>query len=98
MKEVSEKIHIKLRVNNKEYPLTVDRNKEEIYRIAERRINERLNLYKQKFDGLDEVFYMSMTMLDLTVRLAEIEKRNDTKPYDDMLSTLTAEIEEALKK
>lgn len=98
MNEVSEKFVIKLRINNLEYPITVRRDKEEIYRSAERRINEKLNLYKQHFPGQSEERYVFMTMLDLVSKLVECEKRNDTQPFTAACDQLSAEIEKALKE
>lgn len=98
MNEVSERFVIKLRINNQEYPITVRRDKEEIYRAAEKRINEKLNRYKQQYPHLGEERYVFMTMLDLVTKLIECEKKNDTEPYLDILNELTSEIEEVLPK
>ena len=37
-------------------------------------------------------------MIDLGLRLQKELKRNDTKPYDDILTKLTSEIEAVLKE
>ena len=33
-----------------------------------------------------------MTLLDLSVRLIQSERRNDTEPYESVMNNLTAEI------
>lgn len=92
MAEVSEKFLITLRIDNKPYPATIRREEEEVYREAERRINDKLNLYKERFPGKGSNDYLHMTLLDLSLRLVREERRNDTAPFVDAMSNLTAEI------
>ncbi len=92
MAEISEKFQIQLRIDNKSYPVNVRRDEEEIYREAERRINDKLNVYKSKFQNLEKEQYLYMALLDLSVRLVQSERRNDTEPYKSVMSNLTAEI------
>lgn len=97
MKNGNERFSIRLRINNQEYPITVRRDEEEIYRAAERRINERLNLYRRHYPNLAEERYMFMAMIDLTTKLLENERRNDAQPYLDVMETITSEAEKALE-
>ena len=90
MNEVSEKFVIQLRIDNQTYPIKIRR------RAAERKINDKLNLYKEHFPNLEEERYMFMAMLDLSVQLIRSEKRNDTEPYEAVLQNITAEIESTL--
>ena len=96
MNEVREKFVIQLRIDNQTYPIKIRRDEEEIYRAAERKINDKLNLYKEHFPNLEEERYMFMAMLDLSVQLMRSEKRNDTEPYEAVLQNITAEIESTL--
>mgnify|MGYP001737257343 CR=1 FL=1 len=60
-------------------------------------INELLNAYFSNFKGRKgdkEITYFAM--IDLALRLERQLLRNDTKPYDDILSKLTSEIESEL--
>lgn len=92
MAEMSEKFQITLRIDNQSYPVNVRRDEEEIYREAERMINDKLNIYKSKFQNLEKEQYLYMALLDLSVRLVQSERRNDTEPYKAVMSNLTAEI------
>ena len=96
MNEVSEKFVIQLRIDNQTYPIKILRDEEEIYRAAERKINDKLNLYKENFPNLEEERYMFMAMLDLSVQLIRSEKSNDTEHYEALLQNITAEIESTL--
>ena len=52
MAEASEFFLIQLRIDNQTYPVNIRRDQEEIYREAERQINDKLNLYKDRFPNL----------------------------------------------
>lgn len=94
MAEMSEKFQITLRIDNQSYPVNVrrDEGEEEIYREAERRINDKLNVYKSRFPNLEKEQYLYMALLDISVRLVQSERRNDTEPYKSVMASLTAEI------
>ncbi len=96
MNEASEKFVIQLRIYNQTYPIKIRRSEEEVYRAAERKINDKLNLYKEHFPNLEERRYMFMAMLDLCVQLLRSEKRNDTEPYENAMRSIAAEIESTL--
>ena len=87
MAEASEFFLIQLRIDNQTYPVNIRRDQEEIYREAERQIND-----KDRFPNLAKEQYLYMTLLDLSVRLIQSERRNDTEPYESVMNNLTAEI------
>lgn len=92
MAKDSEKFLITLRIDNQPYPVTIRRDEEEVYREAERQINDKLNLYKERFPGMSNEPYLYMTLLDLSLRLVKAERRNDTTPYTDVMNNLSKEI------
>lgn len=94
-----DRINIRLHIYDTDISVRVPREEEPLYRKDAELINELLNLYYSNFKGTKsdkEIIYFAM--IDLGLRLQKSLKRNDTKPYDDILSKLTSEIEEALKK
>lgn len=92
----SDKFIIQLWIGNQKYPITVSRDKEEIFRKAEKLVNEKLNRYRITYPNQGDDIYMSVVLLDLAVSLLQSEERQDTEPYNKVLSQLTKEIEEAL--
>ena len=92
MADASEKFFIQLRIDNQTYPVNIRRDEEEIYREAERKINDKLNLYRESFPNLPKEQYLYMTLLDLSVSLVRNQRRNDTEPYKSVMNNLTAEI------
>lgn len=97
MEEVSEKFIIHLRIGRSVFPVTIERHKEEIYRAAEKLINERIDFYNKRYSNQNADVYMRMAMLDLAVSVKTNETRNDTKPYQKSMETLLQEVEETLK-
>jgi hypothetical protein len=94
----SNKINIRLNIYDTEIMVKVLRDEEALYRKGATLINELLNAYFENFKGRKsdkEITYF--VMIDLALRLEKQLQRNDTKPYDDILSKLTSEIEATLK-
>ncbi|MBM6991663.1 MAG: cell division protein ZapA [Prevotella sp.] len=95
----SSKINIRLHIYDTEIMVRVPREEEALYRKGSELINELLNAYFSNFKGSKsdkEITYFAM--IDLALRLERQLDRNDTQPYDDILSKLTSEIENALDK
>lgn len=91
-----DKFVIQLWIGNQRYPITVSRDKEEVFRKAEKLVNEKLNRYRTTYPNQGNEIYMSVVLLDLAVSLLQSEERRDTEPYNTALSQLTKEIEEVL--
>ena len=90
----SEFLRITIRLGKMLFPITVKRREEEIYRAAEKLINERLNFYAGKYQHQGDETYMARAMLDIAVALKKDEQRKDTAPLMEKITTLLKEIEE----
>lgn len=93
-----EKLNIRLHVYDEFINVTIRRDEEQAYRDAAKLITERYGVYTQRFklSKGDHVVAL-MTLVEIALRYQQERQRNDTTPYDDILSQLTSEIEEALK-
>lgn len=93
----SEKLHIRLHVYDEEIEAVIDRTEEEYYRAAAKFITDRYNVYAQIFKGRkgDHTIAL-MTLIDIALQYQKERAKNDTAPYADILTKLTAEIEDAL--
>ncbi len=59
---------IKLRIAGKTYSFTIDSEKEEVYRLAEREVNNSAAEFeRQKFDGFVIQDYLAMTALKFAI-------------------------------
>ena len=99
MAEVNnEKLNIRLHVYDEEIQVTVKRPDEEYYRTAAKLITDRYNAYAQAYKGKKSEHTIAlMTLIDVALMYERERGKNDTAPYDDILTKLTSEIEEALK-
>lgn len=93
---VNDKLSIQLMIGKQMHPITIRRDKEEIFRKAAKNINERLGRYQESYPNLSYESCVPITLLDFAVEALQAQSNNDTKPYDEAVSALTREIEEAL--
>ena len=93
---MEEKIAINLLVGKQIYPITIQRDQEEVYRRAAKLINERLSRYQTKYPGQNYEKYLSIVLLDLAVRAESLEDNKDAEPILESMVKLTEELEEAL--
>ena len=93
------KLNIRLHVYDEEINVTINRDEEEFYRAAAKMITDRDNVYAKLFKGRkgDHTIAL-MTLIDIALQYQKEHSRNDTGPYDDVLSHLSAEIDEVLGK
>lgn len=95
--EKSDKLRIHLHVYDEEIEVVVNRSDEELYRAAAKLITNRYNVYAQIYKGRkgDHTIAL-MTLLDIALQYQKEHLKNDTVPFTDILTKLTAEIEDVL--
>lgn len=94
----NEKLHIRLHVYDEDIEVTINREDEAFYRAAAKLITDRYNAYAQAYKGRKSEHIISlMALIDIALMYEREHDKNDTSPYDDILSQLTSEIEDALK-
>ena len=98
--EKKEKLNITLHVYDEDIMTVLhNREDEEYYRSAAKLISERYGAYAQVYKGRKSDHTIAlMTLIEIALRYERERAKNDTVPYDNILSQLTSEIEEALKK
>lgn len=93
------KRHIKLHLYDRDLSVNAPAKDEEYYRKAAKLITDTVNTYASIFRGKkDDKDILYMAMLDIALKFEMQSDRNDTAPFTDILSKLTREIEETLKK
>ena len=91
-----DKFNIRLHVYDEEINVTINREEEELYRSAAKMITDRYNVYAKLFKS-DHTIAL-MTLIDVALQYQREHSRNDTAPYEDVLSQLSAEIDEVISK
>ncbi len=97
--ENKEKLNIRLHVYDEEIAMVLhNRADEEYYRAAAKLISDRYGAYAQAYKGRKSDHTIAlMTLIEIALRYEKEMIKNDTSPYDNVLSQLTSEIEEVLK-
>ncbi len=98
--ENKEKLNIRLHVYDEDIMTVLhNREDEEYYRAAAKLITERYGAYAQVYKGRKSDHTIAlMTLIEIALRYERELAKNDTVPYDNVLSQLTSELEDALKK
>ena len=84
---------IKLMVGGTYYPLTIRRKDERLYREAARRINDKLNRYREHFPQLSEEKYYVMAAVHIAMVNVMLEYFNDTAPYKEKIQQMDKELD-----
>lgn len=93
----SNELLIRLHVYDTDMSVKIDRADEALYRNAASLISDTVNTYAAYYKdrkGIKDILYMAM--IDIALKYERELKRNDTKPFEDVMAALTAEIEGAI--
>lgn len=74
MKELS----IKIKIADREYPMKVDANDEELIRVAGKKINEKLKLYRDQFGIDDKQDLLAMVAFDNLFEKLRLDTSEET--------------------
>ncbi|KAA6350709.1 hypothetical protein EZS27_001937 [termite gut metagenome] len=95
---MDDKIKINLVMAGCTYPLTISRDEEEVIREAAKRVNLKLNRYRDNFPTLPLERIITMVAYDFSLKNIQQEKRHDTKPYTEKIEELTKVLEDYFKE
>ena len=92
MEAMDDLFEIKLMVGGTYYPLKIRRKDERLYREAARRINDKLNKYREHFPQLSDEKYFVMAAVHIAMVNAMLEDFNDTAPYKEKIQQMDKEL------
>ncbi|MBQ7443586.1 MAG: cell division protein ZapA [Bacteroidaceae bacterium] len=95
--EVSDTFQIRLKLGSTTFPITIRRADEQLYRDAEKLINQRYAFYANKFPHQTSEIYLMMSTIEIAVRLQVAETTGNLQPVMATLNGLIGEVESALK-
>lgn len=94
---MDDKFLINIEIAGTKYPLTIDRQDEEVVRAAAAQINSKILQYRQYFKSEVNIKdLLAMVAFQLSMTNLKLEKRNDTKPFTDAIERLKGEVEDCL--
>lgn len=81
---MSEKLSIRIQIGGRQYPLSIAPEKEEVIRKAAKMLNERMKSYQDNFAVQDTQDLLSMSALEIGVRLMEMEQEKSQVKTDEL--------------
>ena len=82
---MEDKLTIRVKIAEKEFPLKIDRKEEEKIRKAAKLINDTLFNYKQKYGEKNIQNYLSMVALHYATKTIELEHKKDNTLFFEKL-------------
>lgn len=86
---MSEKLSIRIQIGGRQYPLSIAPEKEEVIRKAAKLLNERMKSYQENFAVQDTQDLLSMSALEIGVRLMELEQEKTGMKNDELEKQLS---------
>ena len=80
---MNDKIKINLQIADSNYPLTINREEEEMVREAAKQVNIRLNAYREYYKNLEPEKIIAMVAYQFSLEKLQLMQRNDTTPYTE---------------
>ena len=78
---MNDKIKINLQIADSNYPLTINREEEQMVREAAKQVNIRLNKYREVYKNLEPEKIIAMVAYQFSLERLQLMQRNDTSPY-----------------
>ncbi|MDR0746187.1 MAG: cell division protein ZapA [Mediterranea sp.] len=94
---MNDKIKINLQIAETNYPLTINRDEEEMVREAAKQVNIRLNAYRTHYPSLNLEKVIAMVAYEFSLETLKQKQRNDTAPYTEKIEELTGVLESYFK-
>ncbi len=95
---MNDKIKINLQIADSNYPLTINRQEEEMVREAAKQVNIRLNAYREYYKNLEPEKIIAMVAYQFSLEKLQLMQCNDTTPYTEKVKELTELLEDYFQK
>lgn len=91
-------IRINIKIDGKNYPLTVDVEDEERHRLAAKRVSEVAQKFREQFGDQDSKDILAMAAFQIALSKTELQKNNDKSLFIEELKNLNDDISDFLKE
>ena len=98
MPNTSDKLQIRLLINNQPYMYTVPREKEELFSKAADMINSKFNVYSTAQPNNSADRYSTTVLVDFAMQILQMQQEKSVAPLVTSMKQLNLEVEEALKE
>lgn len=95
---MNDKIKINLQMAGAAYPITIDREDEEMVRKAAKQVDAHVMAYREHYQNVPPERIVAMVAYQFALENLRIKERNDTEPYTAKIKELTEELEAYFKE
>ena len=95
---MNDKIKINLQMAGASYPVTINREDEEMVREAAKQVNIRFNLIQERYQNVAPERVIAMVAYQFVLENLQLKDRNDTEPYTTKIKELTEVLETYFKQ
>jgi len=91
---------MKVAIDGRVYPLRVKRSEEERIRAAAKLINDRISIYKSRFNAneMSNFDFLAMVSIDLVAKYIDNENKTDDGDLISELRILSGEVDDYIQK
>lgn len=89
---------INIKIDGRNYPLSIDREDEERYRRAAKIVNETINEFRKRFQNNDQQDIMAMTAFQAALNFTKLEHRQDYTQFIDDIKDINDDISDFLNE
>ncbi|MDE5701255.1 cell division protein ZapA [uncultured Bacteroides sp.] len=90
---MNDKIKINLQMAGASYPITINREDEEMVREAAKQVDIRLNAYREHYQNVPIERVIAMVAYQFSLEKLQLKERHDTEPYTAKIKELTEVLE-----
>lgn len=94
----NKELRINIRIDGRNYPLTINRVDEEKYRLAAKLVNEMVSKFRELFHKQESQDILAMSAFQIALNNIELQHANDKTLFIDELKNLTDDISDFLKE
>ena len=94
----NKRLSINIKIDGRIFPLDINREDEERYRMAAKMVNETVGKFRQTFRDQESQDILAMTAFQIALSNTELQNRNDNSLFIDELKDLNDDISDFLKE
>ena len=92
------KLRINIKIDGRNFPLTINRIDEERYRLAAKLVNETIYKYRESFSNQESQNILAMSAFQIALSNVELQNRNNSSDFIDELKNINDDISDFLKE
>ena len=93
----NKKFRINIKIDGRNYPLHIDRDDEEKYRLAAKNVNETIRKYRELYGEMESQDILAMAAYQIALKNAELEQRENNTLFIEELKNINDDISDFLK-